>query len=380
MKTLFRLAYVAWFCVLLGQFGVWHFIANLLTDTVEQQFQVDRANSEASELLGKCKEAANAKIAKGFIYTPDDYYKDYNKIRAVFKQHYDAKAYWPFHQQIGDLWLLIPKESRDSLNEQAACEKTKYGIGSTEALLIATKDNEKIRNVVWQTVVKEPGKILKYLFKYYFKYFFIFAFLLLLLDLQDKKLCLKSPVSFILNLFLYPFVILSLFWIFLLDKGREYYAEAQFRRRSGLWTVFSDNEIKLIKNLVQGDLKLSEIKKTIAANHPHARHSLLVALGATILIHAVPIKLAITAIEASTIVHLIQHEEGQVLKITHDGGGGGVKLFLDHDPGFLDHLAQLTSAKTIPESCWKQKLKIDKLSRKIDHIPLLTTKILNFSC
>lgn len=381
MKSLRKIAYAVWFIALLWQLGVWHFLANTLNDVVSYQVHVDRANKEAAQILEQCQLRAKLKISKGLTYGLDDYYKDYKKVEAAFNKNGVWKGYDPLYQMIGDLWQLVPERTRDSLVKDKPTRPSYlqgFPIKNTEAdaaisLVTANESSDQLArtwNAMW-SFIENPAVLIKW----YLKYFLIFAFLILFLDLQDKRLVFRSPLSFILNLLLYPFVIIRLLWFIGLGKVREYYVEAQLRRRSGLWSVLSDNEIKLIKSLARGELKLSTIKAQLLNSHPKIRHSLLMALGATILINTVPIKFTVAVIEVSTIVQIMQHGPQKVLQLEDNHDGQSSKLLLARDVGFLDPPLQLLARMKVQLITWRQKFKLCKLSRKIDHIPLATINL-----
>jgi len=132
--------------------------------------------------------------------------------------------------------------------------------------------------------------ILFWLWKVYLKNF-LFAFTLLWIWWYQEKdsIKIKNPLSFLICLILYPFVIIRVWYKSLNMYGREWALEIDFRRRqTDIFSLISKNEIADIKRFARSNLKIKDYRDYLDSRGLVYRHSLVPAAALTLLLLAVP--------------------------------------------------------------------------------------------
>ena len=280
------------------------------------------ANAAVMRLCEERYVAATAKVERGEAYSPYDYFRDLNDIYRMEDSLKVNVGYYARHG-INDLQALSMRfldEKRFTYDDvEKARESFKDGrIG-------ALRNDAK--NTPWATVWRET--LAPWLLRQYLEGF-PFAAILLLIWIWEgnerrKKFFLRSPVSFIFSLLVYPLVFTLVLIRWVRNEGRSVYAEVELRRtKDAFLAILSGDELEAIRRFAEGRRSLGSWRKKLERRGLVAQRSFALGFSSFALCFAVLGPHQAFAHERTT---LERHA------IVIQGSSGGIECQTDTDDG-----------------------------------------------
>ena len=192
------------------------------------------------------------------------FHKNFQEIRS--KNRFNSKEVLDYMQRIGDSSLQYEEILQPGITEKRKlnAEKTKnlnywFELFTTFLLWIL---KQYLKNLI-------PSFILLWIWWY-----------------QEKEtVSIKNPLSFIFCLIIYPIVIIKTWKDKLNNQARYLLMTVEYRSRQlDLFSLFSENEIKEIRNIARSNISLGDYRNLLEKSGLTVKHSFAVAMSATVLI------------------------------------------------------------------------------------------------
>ena len=217
-------------------------------------------------------------IEAGEVYFPYHYFHD---LAILSDKQKDLGLVVGLNHNFQQLWALTRQNLNNSYSEydiEIAREKYKKHI-----------DPAKEAREEAFTTIRQMGinGVLNWFFLLYLKTLPLALLLYLIWLNEDKKrnenFCFRSPLSFVLALMAYPFVVAYVFFKWLQYSERRIWAETELRRtKNKIFTFLSDDEIGQIKDFAQSGLSAICWRKQLLAQGLFLKHGLTKAVIATL--------------------------------------------------------------------------------------------------
>lgn len=300
--------------VILKNKAIQYGIVGSSKEEVDEMMEINRTlNSFCNEKITY----AEAKMKQGKYYDSFDYFRDLRDIKNKCNELVGMEDYYIADYSIQTLNMYHMEAVRMGKIGPDDIPKARAKYFSEEVL----KEEDARKNskpINWLL-------ILNWLLLFYLKSMPV-AFILFLTWLYQgseyKRLQVRSPVSFIISLILYPFVIgasIRRWWI---DQGRSFGAEVEIRRtREKFFTMLSTDEIKLVKDFARSKLSIKEFRGDLEEKGYKIRYSLLPIILITILFQFVPRADALAedaCVDNVKIVMNHDHYGGDNFSLNHD--------------------------------------------------------------
>jgi hypothetical protein len=302
-KAVLIIIKVLLFVFFLHNIGVFSYMANF-EPSEAPPLKEDGGRADIEYLNEKIKRANDL----GDNYGPEEYFSDLTDIRLKeLNNEFDRSVIIAVNNSkstLGNYFNLNLKRKRTILS---SCEYDSY----VDRIEIARDIHYEVidpghreREAERISRIKEPGywkglflKIFESLKNFYLKNLGIAFILLWVWWYQEKeKVKIDNPLSFFLCLVFYPIVIART-WIMIIRENSRFFAMTiELRSRSvSLFSLFSEDEIKELRLLAKGSIKISEYRSNLDQAGLVRQHSLILAMTVTIMFIFVP-----RSIEASS--------------------------------------------------------------------------------
>lgn len=202
----------------------------------------------ANRLSIEIADRAREQVRKGITYSPDDYFRDINKISRLEDS---LSVFGVLPSVTSELQMMLISSIDKGLYTHADIDRARKNLADK---------NEYFREEFFKEVRHTPiMEIICPTFLWFLKQYvlgLIPAFLLILLWAYEKER-FKNPFSILLSLISYPIFFSIVFFQWTREKGREMYAETQLRRTKDVFlSILSENEVSAIKAFAQSNLSL----------------------------------------------------------------------------------------------------------------------------
>jgi len=244
----------------------------------------------------------NEKIAKakqlGKNYGPEAYFSDLTEIKLKEKNNdFDAKAVIFVNYTSN---VLSNEFNKNVLNSRTLSSRTEYMqrlAVARQKFIDATDPESEERYLEFTNKISVFSfwtdaliALFSWLANLYLKNLPLALILLWLWWYEDKnKLSISNPLSFLICLVLYPFVISRVWLLAIRNVSRVLAMSVDYKRRQKtLFSLISDDEMASIKRFAKSDLKLSDYQNYLASRRLVYRHALVPVIMVTLILLLVP--------------------------------------------------------------------------------------------
>ena len=274
------------------------FVSNLKTPAERQAPQ--KADGGENDRMFLNEKITKAKQL-GDNYGPEAYFSDLTEIKVKeSKNDFDERAIINVGYTTN---LLCGRFNQNVLNHRKSDSQMGYdeylkrlGVARTKHLNITDPDAEK-RAQEFKIKTSNPSfwtkaliDLFSWLVNFYCKNLPLALILLWLWWYEDKnKLSISNPLSFLICLVLYPFVITRVWLLSIRNVSRIFAMSIDYKRRQRtLFSLISDDEMASIKRFAKSDLKLSDYQNYLESRRLVYRHALLPVVMVTCILLLVP--------------------------------------------------------------------------------------------
>ena len=238
----------------------------------ETKFRNDpAANAKVVKLCEERYQIAIAKIERGEVYSPYDYFRDLGDIYAMEDSFKVSVGYYARHG-VNDLQALSMRFLNSKQCSYDDIEKARETFKGHKYDRIRDEAN----NTAWATVWSESLR--PWLMSQYLKGLPLACILLLLWigegNDRKKRFFLRSPISFLFSLVCYPLIFTLVFIQWIRNAGRSVYAEVELRRtKDAFLAILSHDELAAIKRFSESRLALGVWRKRLQSREYTVRRS-----------------------------------------------------------------------------------------------------------
>ncbi|MFA6407662.1 MAG: hypothetical protein WCV80_03090 [Candidatus Paceibacterota bacterium] len=238
----------------------------------ESKFRNDPvANAKVVALCEERYQIAIAKVERGEVYSPYDYFRDLGDVYAMEDSFQVNVGYYARHG-MNDLQAL---SMRFLNNKQCSYDDVEKARETFKGHKYDRIRNEA-KNTAWATVWSEALR--PWLVSQYLKGLPLACILLLLWigegNERKKRFFLRSPISFLFSLVCYPLIFVIVFIQWVRSAGRSVYAEVELRRtKDAFLAVLSHDELDAIKRFAESRFTWSSWRERLQSRGFVARRS-----------------------------------------------------------------------------------------------------------